>query len=63
MTSPEPEQATAVHRALLGAGIWVIEGLYLGQVTAGDYELICLPLRLVGRDGAPARAVLRPLTG
>ena len=63
VTSPQPEQATAVHRALLGAGIWVIEGLYLGQVTAGDYELICLPLRLVGRDGAPARAALRPLTG
>jgi arylformamidase len=63
VTSPQPEQAAAVHRALLGAGIWVIEGLYLGQVAAGDYELICLPLRLVGRDGAPARAVLRPLPG
>ncbi len=47
------------HRALLGAGIWVIEGLDLEQVEPGNYELICLPLRLVGADGAPARAVLR----
>ncbi|MDQ6758648.1 MAG: cyclase family protein, partial [Acidobacteriota bacterium] len=47
------------HRALLGAGIWVIEGLDLEHVEPGNYELICLPLRLMGADGAPARAVLR----
>ena len=47
------------HRALLGAGIWVIEGLNLEDVEPGDYEMICLPLKLVGADGAPARAVLR----
>lgn len=47
------------HRALLGAGIWVIEGLNLEHVEPGDYDLICLPLKLVGSDGAPARAVLR----
>jgi arylformamidase len=47
------------HRALLGAGIWVIEGLNLEHVEPGDYELVCLPLKLVGSDGAPARAVLR----
>lgn len=47
------------HQALLGAGIWIIEGLNLSQVTPGDYELVCLPLKLVGSDGAPARAVLR----
>lgn len=47
------------HRALLGAGIWVIEGLNLESVEPGEYELICLPLRLMGADGAPARAVLR----
>ena len=47
------------HRALLGAGIWLIEGLNLGQVEPGEYELVCLPLKLVGSDGAPARAVLR----
>ena len=47
------------HRALLGAGIWLIEGLNLGHVEPGEYELVCLPLKLSGSDGAPARAVLR----
>jgi arylformamidase len=49
------------HRALLGAGIWVIEGLNLEHVEPGEYDMICLPLKLVGADGAPARAVLRKL--
>ncbi len=49
------------HRALLEAGIWVIEGLYLEHVEPGEYELVCLPLKLVGSDGAPARAVVRRL--
>ena len=47
------------HLILLGAGIWVIEGLDLSRVEPGRYELACLPLRLVGADGAPARAALR----
>lgn len=47
------------HRALLEAGIWIIEGLNLSGVEPGDYELICLPLRLQDADGAPARAILR----
>lgn len=51
----------AVHRRLLGAGIWVIEGLDLTYVAAGLYELVCLPLRILASDGAPARAILRPL--
>ncbi len=50
----------ATHRALLEAGIWIIEGLNLAQVRPGSYELICLPLRLLHADGAPARAILRP---
>ena len=50
-----------VHRALLGAGIWIIEGLNLAGVRPGRYELICLPLKISGGDGAPARAVLRGL--
>lgn len=54
------EDGEATHLALLQAGIWVIEGLNLSQVKEGTYELICLPLRIVGGDGAPARAVLRP---
>jgi arylformamidase len=49
------------HLILLGAGVWIIEGLDLSQVEPGRYELACLPLRLVGADGAPARAALRKL--
>lgn len=49
------------HHALLEAGIWVIEGLNLDAITPGTYELLCLPLKIVGGDGAPARALLRPL--
>jgi arylformamidase len=47
------------HEALLGAGIWIIEGLNLGAVEPGAYELVCLPLKIVGSDGAPARAIVR----
>lgn len=50
------------HRILLQAGIWIIEGLILERVEPGEYELLCLPLKMVGSDGAPARAVLRKLT-
>jgi arylformamidase len=50
------------HRILLQAGIWIIEGLFLEHVEPGDYELVCLPLKIIGGDGAPARAVLRKLT-
>jgi arylformamidase len=49
------------HRILLEAGIWIIEGLQLEHVEPGEYELVCLPLKIVGGDGAPARAVLRKL--
>ena len=48
------------HRILLGAGVWVIEGLDLSKVEAGPYELVCLPLKVLGGEGAPARAILRP---
>jgi arylformamidase len=47
------------HHVLLGAGTIVIEGLNLLTVTPGVYEMFCLPLRVVGADGAPARVVLR----
>ena len=47
------------HHILLGAGTIVIEGLNLRDVEPGIYELLCLPLRVVGSDGAPARVVLR----
>jgi arylformamidase len=49
-----------VHHTLLEAGIVILEGLDLSQVPAGSYDLICLPLRLAGCDGSPARALLRP---
>ena len=49
------------HTALLGAGIAIVEGLALTDVPAGEYELICLPLRIADGDGAPARALLKPL--
>ena len=48
-----------VHRTLLQAGIWIIEGLDLSLVSPGRYDLICLPLKLEQADGAPARAILR----
>ncbi len=51
-----------VHKTLLSNGVWTIEGLNLSNVTPGKYDFICLPLRIVGGDGAPARAILRPLT-
>ena len=46
------------HRGLLEEGVIPIEGLELYEVEAGDYLLICLPLKLAGADGAPARAIL-----
>ncbi len=46
------------HRALLGAEVVVLEGANLSEVPAGRYQLYCLPLKLGGSDGAPARAVL-----
>ena len=52
-----------IHRILLEAGIWIIEGLDLSPVTGGRYEMICLPVKLHGSDGAPARAILRPVAG
>jgi arylformamidase len=49
------------HVALLSRGVVILEGLNLTGISAGKYELICLPLRLRSNlgDGAPARAVLR----
>jgi arylformamidase len=47
-----------VHRLLLGAGVVIVEGLDLSATPPGEYQLVCLPLRIAGGDGAPARAVL-----
>lgn len=58
--SIEPYEAPGwpVHRALLGAGILVVENLLLADVPPGPYQFICLPLPIRGCDGAPVRAVL-----
>jgi arylformamidase len=51
--------APMTHRILLGKGIPIVEGLSLERVSAGDYDLIVLPIKVAGHEGAPARAVLR----
>jgi len=50
-----------VHKTLLGSGVWVIEALDLSAVKAGNYEIICLPIKLEQGDAAPARAIVRPV--
>ncbi|HYF35342.1 MAG TPA: cyclase family protein [Prosthecobacter sp.] len=47
------------HQIMLGAGMWVIEGLNLSAIEPGDYDMICLPLKIAGADGAPCRVVVR----
>jgi arylformamidase len=54
--------APLAHRALLGAGIPIVEGLDLRNAPAGDYDVLILPMKVARHEGAPARAILRPLT-
>jgi kynurenine formamidase len=55
-----PGQLAPVHRLVLGAGIFIIEGLTnLKEVREGKIEVLALPLKLAGSDGAPARVVVR----
>jgi arylformamidase len=49
------------HRILLLAGVVVVEGLNLLNIKPGRYDFTCLPLKLMGCDGAPARAILTEL--
>ena len=49
---------TPTHRVLLNAGVIIVEGLNLSQISQGRYNFFCLPLKLNGSDGAPARAIL-----
>lgn len=51
--------APVTHRILLGKGIPIVEGLALETLPAGDYDLIVLPMKVAGHEGAPARAVMR----
>jgi arylformamidase len=50
-----------VHKILLGNGIWIVEALDLSGVEPGDYEIICLPIKIKQGDAAQARAIIRPL--
>jgi arylformamidase len=52
--------APLTHRTLLGRNIPIVEGLALDHVKAGDYDLIVLPMKVGGHEGAPARAIVRP---
>ncbi len=52
------KQSRPTHEVLLRGGVVVVEGVDLSRVTPGMYELVCLPLKLGGSDGAPARAIL-----
>ena len=51
--------APLTHRTLLGKGIPIVEGFQLDSIPAGDYDLIVLPMKVGGHEGAPARAILR----
>ena len=59
--SPEPAGQSQVHRKLLENEIAILEGLRLGHVSGGEYELIAAPVNLIGTDGAWCRALLRRL--
>lgn len=52
------KQSRPVHQAFLKAGVIILEGIDLSKVVAGRYQLCCLPMKLGGSDGAPARVVL-----
>jgi len=52
--------APLTHRTLLGRGTPIVEGLDLRKVPPGDYDLIVLPMKVRGHEGAPARAILHP---
>jgi arylformamidase len=57
---PEKAMRPDTHQILLGAGLYLIEGLNLTAVKAGDYNLVCLPLKLMDAEGSPVRAILQP---
>lgn len=55
---PFEDEEFHTHHTLLGEDVVILEGLLLRDVEPGDYLLVCLPLKLLGSDGSPARAVL-----
>ncbi len=52
------KQSRPTHEILLSAGVVIVEGLDLREVSQGRYTIYCLPLKLAHSDGAPARAIL-----
>ncbi len=52
------KQSRPTHEVMLKAGVVIVEGLNLSEILQGYYTLYCLPLKLAGCDGAPARAIL-----
>ncbi len=56
------KEGRPAHHILLEAGVVIVEGLDLTAVPSGDYELLCLPLKLKDADGAPARVFLREVS-
>ncbi|MBP7892504.1 MAG: cyclase family protein [Firmicutes bacterium] len=61
MSIESPAGNGSVHACLLAADVVILESIDLSHVPPGEYRLIALPLRLMGVDGAPCRAVLTPL--
>lgn len=57
----DEENIKIVHETLLGNGIYIIEMLNLNGVAPGNYEMICLPLRMEKGDAGPCRAIIRPM--
>jgi arylformamidase len=58
----DPDTTTPdTHQILLGNEIWIIEGLNLTGVNPGNYNLICLPLKLKDTEGSPVRAIISKL--
>jgi arylformamidase len=57
----DPQKIGQIHTKLLGAGIYILENCAMAGVPAGVYELLCLPLLMLGGDAGPSRAILRPL--
>lgn len=58
---PETSKTLDAHHALYEHQVMILENIVLDDVEAGDYELIALPLKIIGADGSPVRAVIRPI--
>ena len=55
------EMINDVHKAFLSQGIYILEAINLDGVEPGDYDMICLPLRLERGDAGPCRVCIRPV--